>query len=232
MERTMRKLIVGAFVSLDGVMQAPGGPEEDPTGGFAHGGWATTYWDDALTAAMNETFSQPFDLLLGRRTYDIFAAHWPYVETDAQASDFDRLNADIALTFNRIVKYVATHRPETLSWRNSQTLGDDVVRTIRGLKSGAGPALLTQGSTELLHTLLAADLVDEMRLLVFPLVLGKGKRLFADGAAPAALRLTESTVSASGVIIATYERSGEIATGSFEFETPTEAELARRRTLA
>lgn len=227
----MRKLIVGAFVSLDGIMQAPGGPDEDPTGGFAHGGWVTTYWDDALTAAMNETFAQPFDLVLGRKTYDIFAAHWPYVETDPRASDFDALNANIADTFNRIVKYVATHRPQTLSWQNNQSLGNDVVRTIRDLKTADGPALLTQGSTELLHTLFAADLVDEIRLLIFPLILGKGKGLFGAGAAPAAFRLTKSTVSASGVIIATYERSGEIETGSFALETPTEAEVARRKTL-
>jgi dihydrofolate reductase len=230
-ERTMRKLITGAFVSLDGVMQAPGGPDEDPTGGFAHGGWATTYWDETLTAAMNETFSQPFDLLLGRKTYDIFAAHWPYVESDPTKSDFDRLNADIAATFNRIVKHVATHRPGTLAWQNSRGLGSDVVATIRDLKASDGPALLTQGSTELLQTLLAADLVDEVRLLVFPLVLGKGKRLFGAGAIPAALRLTRSTVSPSGVVIATYERAGEIVTGSFELETPTEAEIERRKTL-
>ena len=227
----MRKLIAGAFVSLDGVMQAPGGPEEDPTGGFKYGGWVATYWDDVLTAAMNETFSQPFDLVLGRRTYDIFAAHWPYVENDPQASDFDKLNADIAEIFNRIVKYVATHRPQTLSWQNSQSLGTDVARTIRDLKASAGPALLTQGSTELLHILLAADLLDEIRLLVFPLVLGKGKKLFGADAAPAGYRLTKSTVSASGVTIATYERSGEIVTGSFEFDNPTAAEIERRRTL-
>jgi dihydrofolate reductase len=137
----------------------------------------------------------------------------------------------IAETFSRIVKYVATHRPETLSWQDSQSLGKDVAGTIRELKTSAGPALLTQGSSELLQTLLAADLIDEIRLLVFPLVLGKGKKLFGAGAVPAALRLTKSTVSASGVIIATYERSGEIVTGSFEFENPTEAEIERRKTL-
>ena len=227
----MRKLITSAFVSLDGVMQAPGGPQEDPTGGFKYGGWVTTYWDDALTAAMNKTFSQSFDLLLGRKTYDIFAAHWPYVETDPKGSDFDQLNADIALTFNRIVKYVATHRPETLAWQNSQSLGSDAVAAIRDLKKTDGPALLTQGSTELLQTLLSADLIDEISLLVFPLVLGKGKKLFGAGAVPAAFRLTKSTVSPNGVVIATYERTGEIVTGSFEFETPTEAEIERRKTL-
>jgi dihydrofolate reductase len=230
-EDKMRKLITAAFVSLDGVMQAPGGPDEDPTGGFKHGGWVAPYWDDALTAAMNKTFSQPFDLLLGRKTYDIFAAHWPYVETDPKGNDFDQLNADIALTFNRIVKYVATHRPESLTWQNSRSLGKDVVAAVRELKKTDGPALLTQGSTELLHTLLAADLIDQVNLQVFPLVLGKGKRLFSAEAVPAAFRLTNSTVSPNGVVIATYERGGEIATGSFEFETPTEAEVERRKTL-
>jgi dihydrofolate reductase len=230
-EDKMRKLITAAFVSLDGVMQAPGGPDEDPTGGFKHGGWVAPYWDDALTAAMNKTFSQPFDLLLGRKTYDIFAAHWPYVETDPKGNDFDQLNADIALTFNRIVKYVATHRPESLTWQNSRSLGKDVVAAVRELKKTDGPALLTQGSTELLHTLLAADLIDQLNLQVFPLVLGKGKRLFSAEAVPAAFRLTNSTVSPNGVVIATYERGGEIATGSFEFETPTEAEVERRKTL-
>jgi dihydrofolate reductase len=227
----MRKVITGAFVSLDSVMQAPGGPDEDPTGGFKFGGWVATYWDDALTAAMNKTFSQPFDLLLGRKTYDTFAAHWPYVETDPKGDDFDQLNADIAFAFNRVVKYVATHRSETLGWQNSRSLGTDVVAAVRDLKKTDGPALLTQGSTELLQTLLAADLVDQINLLVFPLVLGKGKRLFGTGAVPAAFRLANSTVSQSGVIIATYERAGEIATGSFEFETPTEAEIERRKNL-
>jgi dihydrofolate reductase len=227
----MRKVITGAFTSLDGVMQGPGGPKEDPTGGFKHGGWVAPFWDDALTAAMSETFSQPFDLLLGRKTYDIFAAHWPYVDTDPKSNNFDQLNADIAKTFSRITKYVATHRPESLSWQNSQSLGSDVAKTVRELKKSDGPMLLTQGSTELLQTLLAADLVDEIRLNIFPLVLGKGKKLFGAGTSPAAFRLRKSTVAPNGVIIATYERAGEIATGSFEFETPTEAEIERRKTL-
>src|SRR5688572_7804787 len=116
----MRKIVASTFVSLDGVMQAPGGPEEDPTGGFRFGGWGTMHWDAALEAAMNELFAAPFDLLLGRRTYDIFAAHWPFVEMDPAASSFDKLNADIAKSFNRITKYVATHSPDTLGWKNSQ----------------------------------------------------------------------------------------------------------------
>jgi dihydrofolate reductase len=227
----MRKIVAAAFVSLDGVMQAPGGPEEDPTGGFGFGGWATTHWDDALEAAVGETFAAPFDLLLGRRTYDIFAAHWPFVEHDPEASAFDRLNSDIAETFDRITKYVATHEPGTLSWKNSEALGGDVVGAVRELKRTEGPILLTQGSTELLQTLLANDLVDELRLQTFPLVLGRGKRLWGEGAMPGAFRLVKATVSPSGVLIAHYARAGEVATGSFAMEVPTAAELERRRRL-
>ena len=124
----MRKIVTAAFVSLDGVMQAPGGPEEDPTGGFKHGGWTAALWDDALGAAMGETFSVPFDLLLGRKTYDIFAAHWPYVQMDPTASDFNALNMQIAKRFNAITKYVATHRPETLRWQNSRSLGKECAK--------------------------------------------------------------------------------------------------------
>jgi dihydrofolate reductase len=227
----MRKIVAAAFLSLDGVMQAPGGPEEDPTGGFKHGGWVAPHWGDELTAAMNEQFSAPFDLLLGRRTYDIFAAHWPYVQTDPAASNFDALNVNIGQTFNRITKFVATHGPETLGWQNSEALGSDVVARLRQLKREEGPMLLTQGSTELLQQLLAADLIDELRLNIFPLVLGKGKRLFGTGTTPAGLKLVKSQVTANGVIMATYERTGDVDAGSFEFETPTEAELERRRNL-
>ena len=226
----MRKIIVSAFVSLDGVMQAPGGPQEDPSGGFAHGGWVPAFWDDVLTASMNETMAQPFDLLLGRRTYDIFAAHWPHVSHDPSAVDFDALNATIARKFDRLTKYVATHRPDSLAWVNSRGLGDDVVATLKALKQEDGPPLLTQGSTELLALLFENGLVDELRLIVFPLVLGKGKRLFGDGSVPGAWRLASSKVSASGALIAGYERAGDIATGSFAMENPTEAEIERRRT--
>jgi dihydrofolate reductase len=227
----MRKIITGAMISLDGVMQAPGGPHEDPTGGFEHGGWVAPYWDDTLGAAMDESFAMPFDLLLGRRTYDIFAAHWPYIQFDPAASDFDRLNADIARTFNRITKYVATHSPDTLTWQNSQGLGSDVAAAVRELKQADGPALLTQGSTELIQILLANDLIDELRLLIFPILLGRGKRLFGGGGIPAAFRLTKSTTSPSGVLIASYERAGAVTTGSFAMDQPTEVELERRRNL-
>ena len=214
------KLTVQTFLTLDGVMQAPGGPDEDPTGGFEHGGWVAPHWDDTLDGAMEETFSAPFDLLLGRRTYDIFAAHWPY-----------QPDSDIGATFDRITKYVATHEPDTLTWKNSRWLGRDVVATLRELKASDGPALLTQGSSELIQTLLANDLIDELRLLILPVVLGKGKRLFGDGAIPAAFRLTKSVTSPSGTLIASYERAGDVATGSFAMEQPTDAELERRRRL-
>lgn len=215
----MRKITTATFVSLDGVMQAPGGPQEDPVGGFEFGGWTFHYWDDVGSAFIGETFAKPFALLLGRKTYDIFAAHWPYQKDDP-----------IADRFNAVTKYVATHRPDTLSWQNSQSLGDDVVATLRQLKQEDGPDLLIQGSSELVQTLLANDLIDEISLLTFPLVLGKGKRLFGSGAIPAAFKLNHSQASTTGVIIASYERAGEIKTGSFAQQQPSEAEIERRRT--
>ncbi|WP_331374657.1 dihydrofolate reductase family protein [Sinorhizobium chiapasense] len=218
----MRKIVVGAFVSLDGVMQAPGGPEEDPIGGFKFGGWVAPYFDETMGAAVDEMFAKPFDLLLGRKTYDIFAAHWPYAGADDP----------IGTLFDRITKFVATRNPDfKLGWQNSQTLGSDVVATLRKLKSEDGPDLLTQGSTDLLQTLFRNDLVDEMYVSIFPVVLGKGKKLFGDGASPMALKLVSSKVSGSGVTVNKYVRAGEIVTGSFEFEQPTEAELERRRNL-
>lgn len=214
----MRKIIAATFVSLDGVMQAPGGPQEDPVGGFEFGGWTFHYWDDVMGAAMGETFSKPFALLLGRKTYDIFAAHWPYQKNDP-----------IADIFNAVTKYVATHRPDSLSWQNSQPLGSDVVATLRRMKQEDGPDLLIQGSSELIQTLLANDLIDEISLLIFPLVLGKGKKLFGIGTIPAAFKLTRSQASTTGVLMASYERSGEIKTGSFATEQPSEAEIERRK---
>lgn len=218
----MRKIIVGAFVSLDGVMQAPGGPHEDPVGGFAHGGWAAPYFDETMGEAVGEMFAQPFDLLLGRKTYDIFAAHWPYVAADDP----------IGPLFDRIMKFVATRNPDLkLDWQNSRTLGMDAVAALRGLKDEDGPNLLTQGSTDFLQTLFSNDLVDEMYVSLFPLVLGKGKRLFGSGTMPAALKLVSSKVSGTGVTINKYVRGGPVVTGSFEFDQPTEAELERRRKL-
>ncbi len=213
----MRKIIAATFVSLDGVMQAPGGPEEDPIGGFDFGGWTFHYFDEVAGAAMDELFSKPFALLLGRRTYDIFAAYWPYQKDP------------IADAFNPATKYVATHRPDTLTWQNTQSLGPDIVATLRRLKQEDGPDLLIQGSGNLIQTLLAKGLIDEIRLMIFPLLLGKGKRLFGDGAMPAAFKLTRSNASTTGVIMATYERSGEIRTGSFAQDQPSEAEIERRK---
>jgi dihydrofolate reductase len=213
----MRKIIAATFVSLDGVMQAPGGPEEDPVGGFSFGGWTFHYFDEVGGAAMNELFSKPFALLLGRRTYDIFAAYWPYQKDP------------IADAFNPASKYVATHRPDTLTWQNTQWLGQDIVAALRRLSQEDGPDLLIQGSADLIQTLLANGLIDEIRLMIFPLVLGKGKRLFGDDAMPAAFKLAKSQTSSTGVIIATYERAGKIEVGSFVTGEPSAAELERRR---
>lgn len=219
----MRKVVVGAFVSLDGVMQAPGGPEEDPVGGFKHGGWAVPHFDETLGGAVDEMFAEPFDLLLGRKTYDIFAAHWPYVGPDDP----------IGARFSRITKYVATRNLDLKpDWQLSQTLGPDVAGAVRSLKAGDGPNLLTQGSTELLKTLFANDLVDEIHVFVIPVVLGSGKKLFGDGAAPAALKLAGSRPSGAGVVINKYVRAGAVRTGSFAMEQPTDAELKRRQNLS
>ena len=218
----MRKIVVGAFVSLDGIMQAPGGPDEDPIGGFKHGGWAAPYFDKSMEEAVGEMFSRPFDLLLGRKTYDIFAAYWPYVDPDDS----------IGPLFDRINKYVATRNPNLkLSWQNSHALGPDAVSAVRTLKNEEGPDLLTQGSTDFLKTLLASDLVDEINIFFFPLLLGKGKKLFGDAAFPTALELVSSKVTGSGVTINKYARGGEIVTGSIGSDQPTEAELERRRNL-
>lgn len=218
----MRNIIVGAFISLDGVMQAPGGPEEDPIGGFKFGGWVAPLFDEKMGAAIGEMFANPFDLLLGRKTYDIFAAHWPYADK----------NDPIGPLFDRINKYVATRNPGfKTTWQNSHVLGADTVAAVKALKSGDGPDLLTQGSTDFLKTLFEHDLVDEINVFTFPVILGKGKRLFGDASFPQALTLMASSTSENGIVISKYARAGEVTTGSFEFETPTEAELERRRNL-
>lgn len=219
----MRKVIVGAFVSMDGVMQAPGGPQEDPTGGFDFGGWVAPYADEVFGAEVDKLFGQPFDLLLGRKTYEIFAAYWPYMESGPDAA--------IARSFNAVTKYVASRQGVDLSWKHSVRLTDAAADVAR-LKQEEGPVLVTQGSTELVHALLAGGLVDEIRTFTFPIILGRGKKLFADGSRPAAFRLAGSRVSAKGVILASYERAGEIETGDFATAPPTAAELARRERLA
>jgi dihydrofolate reductase len=219
----MREIIVATFTSLDGVMQAPGGPQEDPTGGFTFGGWTAPYFDEALGASIGDIFGRPFDLLLGRKTYDIFAAHWPYV-TD--------LNGPIAGVFNRVTKYVASRSSPRLSWQNSQLLGEDVVASLKKLKSGDGPDLLVQGSSDLLQTLWKHGLVDEFSVLIFPVVLGRGKRLFGSGTTPAGLKLVKSQSYPTGVIVANYRPDGAVRTGDFQLAEPSAAELERRRNLS
>lgn len=208
----MRELVVNTFMTLDGVIQAPGGPDEDPTGGFEHGGWSVNYWDDLMGQQMGATMSNPFALLLGRRTYEIFAAHWPHVADDPAA---DALNG--------ATKYVASRTLDEVEWANSILLSDDVVEDVRKLKDGTGPEIQVHGSSDLLQTLIEHDLVDRYRLWTFPLVLGTGKRLFGDGTIPAGLRLRDTTTSSTGVVIATYEPAGEIDYGSFALDEPTDA---------
>jgi dihydrofolate reductase len=215
----MRNVLAAAFVSLDGVMQAPGGPEEDPTGGFQHGGWTFNYWDDAIGEVMGGIFSQPYELLLGRKTYEIFAAHWPHLKDDPFAE-----------ALNKAKKYVATSSTAPLKWHNSVAI-HDVPSEVSRLKREDGPTLLTQGSSQLLQTLLKHDLIDRFQLLVYPLVLGKGKRLFGAGTIPTALKLIDSKTSPSGVTISTYERGGAIKSGSFGLEQPSADELARRERM-
>jgi dihydrofolate reductase len=218
----MRKLVVLSFITLDGVMQAPGGPEEDPTGGFKHGGWVAGYFDDFLGKVMVRQMSKPFDLLLGRRTYEIFAAHWPYVKSNEDP---------IAASFNRAKKHVASNSLTKLGWSNSELIEGDVAMAVQKLKEQDGPEIQVHGSGNLIQTLLKHDLVDELWLKIFPITLGKGKRLFAEGTLPAGFKLLESKSSPSGVIVASYVRSGEVKTGSFALEAPSEAELARRKRL-
>ena len=218
----MRKLIVLSFITLDGVMQAPGGPEEDPTGGFKYGGWVAGYFDDFLGKVMDKQMSKPFDLLLGRKTYEIFAAHWPYVKTNEDP---------VAAAINSAKKYVASKTLKKLDWSNSELIKGDVAKEVKKLKEQDGPEIQVHGSGNLIQTLLKHDLVDELWLKIFPITLGRGKRLFAEGTIPVGFKLLESETSPAGVIIATYMRAGEVKTGSFEFEVPTEAELARRKRL-
>ena len=202
----MRKLIVLSFVSLDGVMQAPGGPKEDRSGGFKHGGWTVGYFDDFLGKVMVEQMSKPFDLLLGRKTYEIFASHWPHAKADEDP---------IASGINNAKKYVASKKPMKFNWRNSELIKGNVAKEVKKLKEQNGPEIQVHGSGNLIQTLLKHDLVDEIWLKTFPVTLGKGKRLFAKGTIPAGFKLVESAISPSGVIAAKYVRDGEVKTGSF-----------------
>ncbi len=199
----MRKLVVLTFISLDGVMQAPGGAEEDTSGGFTKGGWIVPYFDEVLGEEMSKQMTPPIDLLLGRKTYEIFKSYWP---------DQD---GDTAAVINDATKYVASRQPQELDWETSIQLGKDVPTEVRKLKEKDGPMLQVHGSGNLIQTLLKNDLVDELWLKIFPITLGTGKRLFEDGAIPAGFSLIESKASPSGAIIASFKRGGDVETGSF-----------------
>jgi dihydrofolate reductase len=200
----MRKLLVTTFLTLDGVMQAPGGPGEDDSGGFAYGGWSVNYWDDKMAEVMGEAVSRPFAMVLGRRTYDVMAAYWPTAPEEAGAKPL-----------NEATKYVASRGRPTLEWSNSVLIEGDAADGLAALKREDGPELQVHGSANLIQSLLRNNLVDEFRLWVFPVVVGSGKRLFADGTIPSGLKLVDSTVSTTGVVIGTYQPAGEIRTGSF-----------------
>jgi dihydrofolate reductase len=219
----MRKIIVGAQVSIDGVMQAPGGPWEDPTKGFKFGGWVMPYSDQVFGEEINRLFSERFDLLLGRKTYEIFAGYWPYYEERAP-------HGGIAKLFKDIYKYVVSRSGEVdTNWQSSVLLRD--ITDVKRLKQEDGPNLVTQGSTELVHTLLANDLVDAMSIFTVPAVLGGGKKLFADGSAPHSFKLTSSRVSSTGILIGHYERDGEIKIGDAALDRPSKREIARQERM-
>ena len=203
----MRKLVVVTQMTLDGIMQAPGGPEEDEAGSFAHGGWSVNYWDEQLAQFMGEVMGAPFAFVLGRKTYDIFAAHWPHAPEESGATEI-----------NEATKYVASRGRPKLEWSNSVLVEGDAAEGVAALKEEDGPELQVHGSGNLIQTLLRHNLVDRYRLLVFPVVIGSGKRLFSEGTIPSGLRLVDSKVSTTGVVMATYEPAGEIVPGSFALD--------------
>ena len=217
----MRRIVVNTFVTLEGVMQAPGGPEEDPTGNFKYGGWSFNYWDEMMGNFMSEFMARPFELLLGRKTYEIFAAHWPYIKNDPTADKF-----------NSIKKYVVSKTVNKLNWNNSHLIKTNVVQEIGKLKELDGPELQVHGSGNLIKTLFNGNLVDLYNIWTFPVTVGKGKQLFGDGTNPSNLKLVDVKSSGTGVIIAAYRPDGELKTGSFALENETEEELKRRRKLA
>lgn len=198
----MRKITVLTFITLDGVMQAPGGPEEDESGNFKYGGWTVPYFDDSLASEMTEQMGQPFDLLLGRKTFEVFAAYWPHHEDEGAG-------------INRATKYVVSNTMTSHEWSKSIFIGGDVVDQINKLKQQDGPQLQVHGSSNLIQTLLENDLADEYWLKIFPVTLGRGKRLFDQGTVPQSYTLVKSRALSSGVIIANFERAGEVKTGSF-----------------
>jgi dihydrofolate reductase len=205
----VRQIRAASFISMDGVMQAPGGPDEDSTGGFRFGGWTFTFWDEPLGRLMDQAMGSEYDLLLGRKTYEIFAAFWP------------NMDDEIGRRFNSINKYVVAGPDTSLTWAGSERLEGDVADAVRTLKQTQGRDLLIQGSSEVIHTLLAADLIDEMTLLTFPVVLGAGKRLFNESSRPHAWNLVRTSASTTGVVVSTYRLGGEVPTGSFAEPLPT-----------
>jgi dihydrofolate reductase len=219
---SMRKLIASAFVSLDGIMQAPGGPEEDPTGSFSLGGWMFHFADESMDMSEAGFDGSNRELVLGRKTYEIFEAYWPYQPDDHP----------VAKTLNAAKKHVASRTRTKLHWNNSVLLRGDVVVAVRSLKAESGPDLQIIGSSHLIQTLQAASLIDEYNVWTFPVVLGQGKRLFSKTVKPSALRLVRSRVSATGVVMCTYVPDGDIRPGTFTSTEPSEMELARRKKMA
>jgi dihydrofolate reductase len=211
-----RRIIGGAFLSLDGVIQAPGGPQEDMTGGFAHGGWMAPVFDEAVGHQVDTLFAGNFDLLLGRRTYDIFAAYWPFMPDDDP----------IAARFAKAEKYVLTRSDMPLTWRTSHRLAD--LDALANLKGESGPDLVIQGSSTLYPQLLERALLDRLVLMIAPITLGAGKRLFNDGTPAGSMKLVEQRTTAGGMLMATYEPAGTLETGTFETQKPSETELKRR----
>jgi dihydrofolate reductase len=213
-ETSMRKIVVLTFVTLDGIMQAPGGPEEDGSGAFRHGGWSVGYWDQMLENLMSDQMGHPFDMLLGRITYDLFAGAWPKIDPQN--------------VINTYKKYVVKHQPlpaDTHIWKNSVRIDGDVVAAIRNLKIEEGLEIQVHGSSNLIQTLLKYDLIDELWLKIYPLTLGQGKRLFGDGTIPAGFDLIDCKPSQSGVILAKYRRAGEIKFGSFAIDDQNQQEV-------
>ena len=215
----MRRLTGAMFLSLDGVMQAPGGPSEDPTGGFAHGGWATSYFDETLFGVIGEWFTPPYALLLGRRTYDIFAAHWPYAEGD---------DAEMGVALTAADKHVVSSGDLGSTWANSHRL--DGIDGVAALKASDGPDLLIQGSSTLYPQLIERGLIDRLAVMTFPVLVGVGKRPWGDIPGNA-LKLVDHKVSASGVVVATYEPAGAIPIGSFALSQESPEEQARQRRM-
>ena len=218
----MRKLIASTFTSLDGIMQAPGTPTEDPTGGFTLGGWSFTFWDEVMGLSASGFDGKGRELVLGRKTYEIFEAHWPY-QPEADPT---------ARALNAAKKHVASRTLKSLHWNNSSILGGDIVAAITALKVRPGHDLQIIGSDNLIRTLQAASLIDEYNVWTYPVVLGRGKRLFENGARPCALRLVASKVSKTGVVMSTYVPAGDIQPGSFANGELSEKELIRRKKMA